>query len=76
MDNLSTEARQHEAKHAQYNNIPVEFCTCCLSLAVRDVDGTAYCSKCGSTDINKTNIFDWEKIYAAKYAGNFLNLGR
>lgn len=76
MDNSSTEVRQHEMEHAQYNDIPVEYCAHCLSLAIMDIEGTPYCSKCGSTDIKKADIFDWEKIYAAKYAGKYLDLGK
>lgn len=68
MDRLSKEEKQDE-----YNSIPVEYCSHCISLAVMDADGTAYCSKCGSTDISKANILDWEKMYGQKYAGNYLN---
>lgn len=68
MDNSSI-----ENQHDKYNEIPVEYCSHCLSIAIMDADGTPYCSKCGSTDIKEANIFDWEKLYAAKYAGNYLN---
>lgn len=71
MDNLNI-----ENQHDKYNEIPVEYCTHCMSLAIMDVDGTPYCSKCGSTDIEEANIFDWEKKYAARYAGSYLNLGK
>ncbi len=56
----------------KYNNEPVEYCTKCLSLAIRECEGTPYCDKCGSTDIKKANIFDWELMYAKKYAGSYL----
>lgn len=72
MDSLNTD-KQCDRSHSKYDEEPVEYCAHCLSLAIMDVDGTPYCSKCGSTDIKKANIFDWEKIYAAKYAGNYLN---
>lgn len=72
MDSSNTD-KQCDRSHSKYNEEPVEYCAHCLSLAIMDVDGTTYCSKCGSTDIKKANIFDWEKIYAAKYAGNYLN---
>lgn len=71
MDNSSI-----ENQHDKYNEIPVEYCSHCLSIAIMDADGTPYCSKCGSTDIKEANIFDWEKIYAAKYAGKYLDLGK
>lgn len=72
MDSSNTD-KQCDRSHSKYDEEPVEYCAHCLSLAIMDVDGTTYCSKCGSTDIKKANIFDWEKIYAAKYAGNYLN---
>lgn len=43
MDKLSKE---------DYNNEPVYYCSECLSLKIRDIDGTDYCDKCGSTNIN------------------------
>lgn len=65
---------QNINKHSEYNDIPVEYCSHCLSLAILDMDGTPYCDKCGSTDISSTHISQWEKIYATKYAGDYLNL--
>jgi hypothetical protein len=44
-----------------------------LSLAIRIEDGTEYCDKCGSTEVESANIFDWEKMYGLKYGGNYLN---
>lgn len=72
MDSSNTD-KQCDRSHSKYDEEPVEYCAHCLSLAIMDVDGTPYCSKCGSTDIKKANIFDWEKLYAARYAGNYLN---
>ena len=65
-----------ERKYTEYGEEPVEYCAHCLSLAIMDLDGMPYCNKCGSTDINKANIMEWEKIYGAKYAGSYLNLGK
>ena len=59
-----------------YNNEPVYYCSECLSLRVRDIDGTDYCDKCGSTNIGQAHIREWEHMYAKKYAGNYLNLGK
>lgn len=67
MDKLSKE---------DYNNEPVLYCSECLSLRIRNIDDTDYCDKCGSTDIKEANIHDWEYMYAKKYSGNFLNLGK
>lgn len=59
--------------HNEYNDEPVVYCKRCLSLAIRSEEGTDYCDKCGSTEIEEANIFDWEKMYGSKYGGNYLN---
>jgi hypothetical protein len=59
-----------------YNNEPVYYCSECLSLRIRDIDGTDYCDKCGSTNIEQTHIQEWEQMYNRKYYGNYLNLGK
>ena len=51
MDKLSKE---------DYNNEPVYYCSECLSLKIRDIDGTDYCDKCGSTNIEQIHIQEWE----------------
>lgn len=76
MDSLNTGNQCNVNSHSEYNEEPVKYCAHCLSLAIMETDGTLYCDKCGSTDIKEANIFDWEKIYAAKYAGSYLNLGK
>lgn len=65
MDKLSKE---------DYNNEPVLYCSECLSLKIREVDGTDFCDKCGSTDVKEANIHDWENMYALKYNEKYLNL--
>lgn len=72
MSNSRTVEEQH--KHDEYNAVPVVYCADCLSLKILTVDGIDYCEKCGSTNTKETNIFDWEKMYAAKYAGSYLNM--
>lgn len=74
MCNSKTTERQ--LKKEEYNSVPVHYCSECMSLKILSVDGIDYCEKCGNTDIREANIFDWEKMYAAKYAGNYLNLGK
>ena len=32
-----------------------------------------YCDKCGGTEIETTNILDWERMYEDKYCKKFLN---
>lgn len=64
---------EQDSQHDDYNAEPVVYCKRCLSLAIRSEEGTDYCDKCGSTEIEEANIFDWEKIYGLKYGGNYLN---
>ena len=61
-------------KKNKYNDIPVLYCTDCLSLRVLGVGEVNYCEKCGSTNVESTDIFSWEKMYAARYAGSYLNM--
>lgn len=68
MDNLKQDNTPYD-----YNKEPVVYCKRCLSLAIRTEDGTEYCDKCGSTEIESANIFDWEKMYEQKYGGSYLN---
>lgn len=37
------------------------------------MDGMDYCDKCGGTEIETTNILDWERMYEDKYCKKFLN---
>lgn len=64
---------EQDTQHNEYNNEPVVYCKRCLSLAIRTEGGTEYCDKCGSTEVESANIFDWEKMYGIKYGGNYLN---
>lgn len=59
-------------KHDKYNAIPVVFCADCLSIKISTIDGMDYCEDCGSTHMKEANIFDWEKMYKAKYSNTFL----
>ncbi len=72
MDKLDSNIQLDNQK-VDYNDEPVIYCKHCLSLAIRTIDGTDYCDKCGSTDLEQANIFDWEKMYGQKYGGNYLN---
>lgn len=60
--------------HNEYNDIPVIYCSECLSLKISTVDGIDYCEQCGSTDMKEANIFDWEKIYEDRYSEKYLNI--
>lgn len=57
-------------EHNEYDDIPVEFCSKCLSLAILALDDSgnvSYCKDCGSTHIAEENIFTWEKLYKMRY---------
>lgn len=56
-----------------YNEEPVVYCSNCLSLKIRDVDGVEYCDECGCTDTSEANIKDWENLYEQRYGNKFLN---
>ena len=58
----------------EYNDIPVHYCTTCLSLAIMGFDDdTLFCNKCGSTKTATTNITEWELIYEKRRGTKFLN---
>lgn len=56
-----------------FNEEPVEYCKHCLSLAIRDVNNQPYCDKCGSTNVDSTDIFTWEQLYVNMYGTKFIN---
>lgn len=55
----------------EYNNIPVAYCPICLSLAIIDENfcgqDVSVCTKCGTTNIRETTIFEWREMYKARY---------
>jgi hypothetical protein len=55
---MSTEKLQIESSSKEeYNNIPVHYCTKCLSLNILVYDeDTSYCNDCGNTDIVEAHI--------------------
>lgn len=59
-----------------YNEEPVFYCKHCLSLKIRNetrLPDLDYCDECGSTDIETTNIHNWEDMYKQRYGFKFLN---
>lgn len=57
----------------EYNDEPVEYCNGCLSLRIKSISSDIpYCCDCGDTDINKTSIIDWEKLYKNRYNKSFI----
>ena len=74
MNNLPT--RKIRLPKEEYNKEPVFYCADCLSLAimgVTGVDDASYCDKCGSTNIKKASIDEWQSLYEKKYGFKFLN---
>lgn len=67
-----------EEGNVDYNAEPVFYCKHCLSLNIKsvdesiDIDYLDFCDDCGSTEIGKTDIHSWEKMYEQKYDRNFL----
>jgi Fe2+ or Zn2+ uptake regulation protein len=42
-------------------------------MGVTGVDDASYCDKCGSTNIEKASIDEWQSLYEKKYGFKFLN---
>ena len=60
----------------EYNDVPVYYCTECLSLAIMNIstsEEACYCDKCGCTSVAEAHINDWEKLYKDKYGVTYLN---
>lgn len=58
-----------------YNNEPVSYCSSCLSLEIKEVDGLpdlAMCQDCGNTDIESCHIDEWNEKYVTLYGNLFL----
>lgn len=55
-----------------YNNIPVHYCTRCLSLKIKILDKYVdYCDNCGSTNIDSCHIDEWQEMYKKRFNKNF-----
>ena len=64
-----------------YDNDPVYYCADCLSLKVKNINGsiesdevrdTDFCDECGSTNIKKASISEWNELYKEKYGHYYL----
>ena len=74
MSNLLT--KTEKLPKEEYDKIPVHYCNDCLSLSIRRIVGiedACYCDKCGSTNIAKANIKEWESLYREKHGFTFLD---
>ena len=59
----------------EYNKEPVFYCRHCLSLkiiGVPDIEDLNYCDECGATEVEQTDINEWEQMYEKKYGFNFI----
>ena len=62
------------SKKEEYNKEPVHYCPRCLSLEIKaDIGDYSYCNHCGSTSIEVTDIFSWEKLYKERYGIRYLD---
>ena len=56
----------------EFNKEPVFYCTKCLSLKIKSLnEDIDYCDDCGSTDIETTDIYTWEKMYKERFGKEF-----
>ena len=70
-------------KQDDFNNVPISYCKTCLSIKIKTVEfpkteagesrDVHYCVPCGNTNIDTTQIGEWEEIYAERYGETFLN---
>lgn len=66
------ESQEKQFSKEEYNAEPVYYCSHCLSLKVIKVnDFIDCCDKCGSTDIQTTDIETWKSLYKEKYGEEF-----
>lgn len=60
----------------EYNSEPVFYCKQCLSLKVLSIpviEDSEYCDECGSTNIGRCSIKEWESMYESKYGFKYIN---
>lgn len=57
----------------EYNNIPVLYCRQCKSLRIMN-DKYDYCDNCGCTDIEQSDINNWEQIYISTYGEKYVDI--
>lgn len=52
-----------------WDDEPVEWCSRCGSLAVKEAGGVAYCAKCGCTRVRVGDIDEWRAEWGDLRAG-------
>ena len=64
---------QELQKQLDYNEVPVYYCTDCLSLKIMNYsEDTAYCDDCGCTEVKTTHISEWDLMYKNKYKKDYI----
>lgn len=60
----------------QFNDEPVYYCKSCLSLRIRTVavdSDLDYCDCCGSTDIGKSHIEEWRRLFRERNGYDYMD---
>ena len=77
INDFNTQEQTASPSKEEYNSIPVHYCKQCLSLRivslVMDVEEVVYCDECGCTEVEQTDIENWERLYENRYGKKFLN---
>lgn len=69
-------------KKQDFNNVPVSYCTTCLSLAIVDVNLSSkeddkpklcYCNNCSNAEVAEAHISEWEEKYEARFGKKYLD---
>lgn len=70
-------SQEKKLSKEEYNQEPVYYCKRCLSLKIVALnDYTDYCDTCGSINIDKTSIHNWEELYMNKYNKKYIEDGK
>ena len=55
-----------------YDDIPIFYCTNCLSLKIMGSNDILYCDECGDTDIKECSIKEWVELKKEREQGEEL----
>jgi ribosomal protein L37AE/L43A len=67
MENTKKLPVENKTTTEEYNNIPVHYCSKCLSLKIMNYDNSiSYCDDCGSTEIESTHINNYLQLVKNK----------
>ena len=58
-------------EQVDYNDDPVFYCSHCLSLKIKEVEGLDYCADCGGTVIKQAHINEWTELYKSRYGEEY-----